>query len=569
GKDKWKVKLDASHPERAAALTFEMEEQMVGWPRFSIEAPAGTVVELMVHEGHAPGGAPLLNTYFHSWARFICREGRNEFETFDFECCRWIQLHIRNADGEIKISNVGMRRRVFPWKVNPKISLSEPALQRLMNAGINTLNNCAQETCVDGMGRERQQYSGDGSHQLHAILMTMGEHVLPARFLRTFSQGITISGCFLDSWPAYDRLNRLSFREIGLGKYGTIIDHGIGFNFDCMYHYLYTGDLTVLEEPYPRLQKFAHYLKSIQKKGGLLAVDDIGIGSVWIDHSSFKQQRHKQCAFNLYAAAMLKNAYAVLCKAFGDSSEKEFAETFSEELYQATVKHFWSEKHRLFVDNLPWLKKEKNIRLHDRTLATSLLFDQCPQGQTAKAIKVLVDCPPIMGFSYPCNAGWRLWALGKTGRADVILKELRFRWAKMDSVLLNNTLQEGWRVRPDSRTMWSHCAVVPLYVLHMCIAGIRPLSPGFERCEIRPQLAELEKLKLTTYTVKGPINFSSEGSIGNRQITITMPQKCCGELVVKKQEKLNLEIINTAVPPGHVRYRLPKNRKVSFQLKYS
>ncbi len=73
----WRVELDGS---RGAVLTFELAEQVVGWPGFTIEAPAGTTIELLVHEAHAPGGPPLLNTHFDSWTRFICREGRNEFE---------------------------------------------------------------------------------------------------------------------------------------------------------------------------------------------------------------------------------------------------------------------------------------------------------------------------------------------------------------------------------------------------------------------------------------------------------------------------------------------------------
>ena len=69
----WRVELDGS---RGAALTFEFTEQVVGWPGFTIDAPAGTTIELLVHEAHAPGGPPLLNTQFDSWTRFICREGR-------------------------------------------------------------------------------------------------------------------------------------------------------------------------------------------------------------------------------------------------------------------------------------------------------------------------------------------------------------------------------------------------------------------------------------------------------------------------------------------------------------
>ena len=107
----WAVELDG---QRAAALTFEFAEQIVGWPAFTLEAPAGTVVELMTHEAHALGGPALLNTHFHAWSRFTCREGVNRFEAFDFESLRWLQLHLRNARGPVVIRDVGVPPPAIP-----------------------------------------------------------------------------------------------------------------------------------------------------------------------------------------------------------------------------------------------------------------------------------------------------------------------------------------------------------------------------------------------------------------------------------------------------------------------
>ena len=40
--------------ETSPVLTFARDEQVVGWPCFTIDAPAGTVVEILVHEAHKP-----------------------------------------------------------------------------------------------------------------------------------------------------------------------------------------------------------------------------------------------------------------------------------------------------------------------------------------------------------------------------------------------------------------------------------------------------------------------------------------------------------------------------------
>ena len=287
------MKLDGV---RGAVLTFELTDQVVGWPYFTIEAPAGTVVELLVHEAHQVGGPALLNSHFDSWTRFICREGVNRFECFDFESLRWLQLHVHGSAGTVTHPRRG--------RAAAAVSLAERTARCARTSRPSSgcsMPRSTRSTTAPGDacrrdGAKRQQYSGDGAHQLHAVHLVFGETRLPARFLTTFSQGLTKDGFFLDCWPAYDRLARLMERQLDLTVWGPILDHGVQFNFDCWHHFTYTGDLDALREPYPRLLRFAEYLRSLQRQDGLLPVENIGIPSVWIDHAAYQRQRHKQCA---------------------------------------------------------------------------------------------------------------------------------------------------------------------------------------------------------------------------------------------------------------------------------
>ena len=68
----------------------------------------------------------------------------------------------------------------------------------------------------------------------------MGKSRLPARFFSTWSLGMMADGYFLDCWPAYDRLARLMARELESPGWGPILDNGIGFNFDCLHHFMYS-----------------------------------------------------------------------------------------------------------------------------------------------------------------------------------------------------------------------------------------------------------------------------------------------------------------------------------------
>jgi hypothetical protein len=525
--------LPATDERHGVFATFEFNEHIVGWPCFTIDAPAGTIVELMPQESHDSAKGPAwMDTHFYAWSRFICREGVNRFMTFDYESLRWLQLHVRNASRPVTISEIGVLRRMYDWEHKSRIACDDPALQRLFDATINTVYNSAIETFVDGMGRERQQYSGDCGPQLFVARQAFGDTLLPRRYLRTFSEGLSPDGYFMDCWPAFDRLARVMQKQIDGAYWGPLLDHGVGFAFDNWWHYLETGDLDAVKEPYPRLLRFAQYLESIRGADGLLPVENLRIPAVWIDHSAYKKTSHKQCAFNLYAAAMFKNALAPLCRAMNEPEKALHYEQLSDEMLKAAVAKYWNAERGRFEANLPWQSDEKEIRLCDRSLATSILYDQCPGGNTAAAVNALAECPPEMGLSYPANAYWRYWALAKSGRTDVIVKDWHEKWATMGSVIQNNALQENWTAEPDTTQEWSHCPVSPVYVLFMDIAGIRPTAPGFAKCAIKPQLAGLGKLDLVYWTVRGPITFkAAPNADGGHDVSMTLPAGCDGELV--------------------------------------
>ncbi len=378
--------LPAQPADEGVVLVFELSVQSVGWPVFELEAPAGAICELMTQESHDPEGSPWLDTHFFAWSRFLCAEGVNRFEAFEFESFKWLALHIHGATGPVKLREVGLRLRRFPWPNEPKVEVSEPPLQSLFEANVNTLHNCCFDLITDGVGRERQPYSGDAAHSLEALRYTFGETSLPARFLFHYSKGLTPHGYLLDCWPAYDRLERISAKQIGAAFWGPILDHTVQFGFDCWQHWQYSGDLEAVAHGYPALVAFLGYLETSVGSDGLLPVENLGEPYVYLDHQAYRLQRHKQCPYNLYAAAMLKRALAPLATALGEVEVADRATRLGQSLEATTVARFWDPETALFVLNLPWLAEEEGPRLCDRSLANALLFDQCPDGEVELAL---------------------------------------------------------------------------------------------------------------------------------------------------------------------------------------
>jgi alpha-L-rhamnosidase len=542
--------LPAATGNSAVLATFEFSEQIVGWPYFTIDAAEGTIVELITQESHDPSHTPWLDNHFYAWSRFICREGANHFEAFDYESLRWLQLHIRNSARPVTIRRAGVRRRLFPWPKEPRVRCAEPELQRLFEASLNTICNSVMETIVDGAGRERQQYGGDVAHQLHAVRLAYGETAVARRYLLTLTDGQTPEGYFMDCWPGFDRLCRIAQRLLGFTVWGPLLDHNASLGFECFNHYMATGELEPLRTPYTRILRLAHYLESIRRANGLLPVENIGVPNVFMDHDAYRQTRHKQCAFNLYVSAMLLHALAPLAEAFGDTAKTLSLKNFGASLLAAVVREFWCSKREVFVNNLPWQSEEETPRYCEMSLSTAILFNQCPEQKNQSALNLLIERPPEFGRNFPANAGWRYWALSRMGRADVALREFREQWAQLPSVLQNGTIQETWTVRPDSTDQWSHSSVAPLYILFSDIAGIRALAPGYLRYQVRPQLGDLRGIDLTAHLPQGSLHFKAEWLGDSHRITIIPPETGEGELVLPPGTDTDLH------PLGLHRFRL-------------
>jgi hypothetical protein len=511
--------------EEGVYVTFRLPEIMAGWPEVEIDAPAGTVVELIVQESHDPANGPWLDTLHYCWSRFTCAEGVNRLSPFDYYSMRFLQLHIHGHSCPVSIRSLRFRRRVYPFAKRPQIDCAEPVLQRLFEANLNTLRNSIQECNTDAVGRERQQYSGDCGHQQHPVRLLFGESGHGSRYLRTFADGQSKDGYFMDCWPGIDRLIRVGQRQLGITPWGPILDHGAGFVFDCFNYWMETGETARVQELLPQLICFGRYLAARRDSSGLIPAEHgmLGTPSVWMDHDAYgnpatgadksndarvRTQRRKTGSFNLYVAAMFKCALAPLCDAFAEEDETVEFLTLAAGFEAAVRRRFWSAEHGLFVDNLPWAAEDGVLHCSDRTLAMSVLYGFLDDSQSPRAADLLEngsDAAVQVGWSYIVNAVWRHRALIRAGRMGGVLDLLRRQWGALRSIEEGNAIPEHWNFSADSKDLWSHCAVVPLIDLVEGLAGIAPGRPGFQEVFLRPRPADIAAVSCTVHIPQGPV----------------------------------------------------------------
>ena len=521
--------VEAATEGNGAYLTFTLPEIMVGWPEVEVVAPEGTVIEMIYQESHDPVKGPWLDTMHYCWSRFVCADGMNSLSPFDYYSMRFLQLHIHENAGPVRVMGVRFRRRSYPFAQVPSIRCSEAALQRLFEANLNSLRNSIQECNTDAIGRERQQYSGDCGYQQHPVRLLFGETGHGARYLRTWADGQSVEGYFMDCWPGVDRLVRLGQRLLGITPWGPILDHGIGFVFDCYNHWMETGQDQPVRDLLPQLIRFGRFLSGLRDGDGLVPAEHerLGLPSVWMDHEAYtsmegvkvdnlndarsQTQRRKTGSFNLYAASMFRHALVPLCLRFGETAVAAEFQELGDDLELAVRKRFWSGQHGLFIDNLPWAQEEKVLHCSDRTLAMGVLFNLLDEGQSQRAADLLEsgsDGTIHVGWSYIVNAVWRHRALIHASRIEKVLGLLRHQWGMFRSIEEGNAIPEHWNFSSDSRDLWSHCAVAPLVDLVEGVAGITPIQPGYETLCLRPQPGDIANTQLVVHIPQGPVHVS-------------------------------------------------------------
>ncbi len=506
-------------------LTFELPYGMVGWPQITIDAPKGTVVEVVSQESRDPAD-PWLDSHFYTWSRFVSRGVEETFEPFEYEGLRYLMLHFRDGRSGTTVRNVGVRRRESAFPMAPVLKCDDPALQTLFDATLRTVVNSAGDAVVDGMGRERQQRPGDGSHQLGPVRTFFGGIATSRRFLETFATGQLGSGVWLDSWPAYDRLARLGQRELGATEWGPLVDHSVGFVLDHVDHAEHTGDLAIVQAHWPRIERFLAYLRAKMAPDGLFPVEGLGIEAVWMDHDAFRSQGEKRCAMNLYVAHMLERAATV-------APDPAPLRAWREGLEATLRRAYYRDALGAYVANAEGYDGGEAPRFDDRSLSHHLLG--VLPGRAPEALRLLAEMPPNVGRSTPANAVWRVRALARHGLVAPILADLRERWATMLSVRENGTVQEMWTVRPGTSALMSHCAVAPLVAAHEALLGLRPTSPGYATYALRPNLGDLGRFETVAATPTGALRFRAEREEpgGAWRYEIVSPRYGAGSLVLK------------------------------------
>ena len=326
------------------------------------------------------------------------------------------------------------------------------------------------------------------------------------------------------------------------------------------YDYLYTGDTRLLEARYDLLKN--HTLSDLRQANGLVStrvqpqspeflqsihrtqpIRDIvdwpqGRGSFGLPGSSPGEADFFE--FTDYNAVVNAYHYATLCsmqKIAGALGRSEDCDQWGKDAEQFKTRYnkaFLNRKAGIYRDGVG----SEHSALHSNLFP--LAFGLVPRKQVPSVAEY------IIGKGMACsiaNAKFLLDALYEAGEADAALALLNATHDRSwyNAIQAGSTITfEAWDDKYKPNQDWNHAwGAAPADLIPHKLLGVEPLTPGWDRLRIRPQVASLELANGIVPTIKGPVFVMVQQDQACYRLKLVLPPntQSCIQIPWPKKQK--------------------------------
>ena len=307
----------------------------------------------------------------------------------------------------------------------------------------------------------------------------------------------------------------------GLGNFFDVIPWGSTCILLPYWHYIFYGDISVIEENYETGKRYLEYLKTKVNEDGFI---NHGLGD-WgsPDKSALCRENIETCF--LYADAMILSTFASLLGKEQDAVDylvfaSKVKENYNEKLLvQHPKEGFWCYQ--------AWDHEE--FFMSQACEAMPLYWGMVPEDKIDSVKEAFTYVmKETNGFkSGEIGNPYIIQTMAECGLNDMITEYiLREEHPSYYAFVLagETTLGEFWEENPRSHNhdMMGH--IVEWY--YNGIAGIKPMAPGFEQVLIKPYLPKTATEFTCSYeSVRGTIVVTVKETIDGILATVTLPEE--------------------------------------------
>lgn len=506
---------------RDVRILLDFGREVLGYHRFEIDAPAGTILDFHNFEFIQPDGRINLAEGMNNSFRYVCRGGRQRYQSFVRRGFQYSWLTLRQMTGPVRIRFVDVLFNSYPQARQGSFSSSDELLNRIWEVGLHSVRCCSEDTYTDCPTYEQTHWVGDARNEALIDWIGNGDgrlwHHCLLQAARSLERSPLVESHVPSSWqnilPAWSFLWMRSVREYAL----------------------FTGDT-------PRVRHLLGWIKK-NVEGIAAHLDENGLFNIhawnlfdWapMDTPSIGVVTHQNCL----AVLALKDA-AELAAWCGEAALANQWTAMAERLSDAINKHLWNEEKQAYTD---CLRDGVQSPVFSQQTQTAALISGVAQGERAARCYDLLRHPPedFVKAGSPFFAFFLLEAYMREGADLEFLDRIRKDWGFMIAQGAT-TFWEMWSWRlPGGRLTRSHChgwSGAPTYFLSTHVLGVMPVTMGFAKTRVAPHPGDLEWCRGRVPTPRGPIEVQWENpKDGPFRLRVTAPRGIELELVPPRDD---------------------------------
>lgn len=529
-------------------IVFDFMKEVVGYPLIEFEAEGCGTINIGYSEClDSSGRVNPTRQGIKQADTLIFKQGSFKWEMFNRRAFRYMQVTIRGIDKPFVLKKAYINSVSYPFEKSGYFRCSSEIINKIYETSKYTLDVCMKENFEDCPLREHAQYIGDMRVEALMNYYAFGDTMLIAKGLRQFAREQREDGWFKTLCPGSTIHN--------------IVDYLPLWVITLREYYLFTGDMSLLNELYPNVQKLMSWLKSQSNENGLLEKkSDWWIFIDWADIKKDGIVTGLQC---FYYKALIDASW--IAKTCGDEISKKSYLSEALKVKDSINNLLWDEQDRLYMDCLTDNGvPENNFSIQTNCLA--IIFNIADEKKRRLIRDFLMNgkCnKAITGYfkNYELEALFSLKSRKDFFKGFMYWAEMLKRGASTWWEVFDANMEEG--VTPENSLChgWSSG---PLFHLPSKVLGVMPLKPGFQEVLIKPDLLGMEWVEGSIPTVRGDIFVKLYSNKNSISFTCELPEKVTAYIVIPFDTEKR--IMNIKSNNSILKTRLIGNKYIFYKL---
>jgi len=456
-----------------------------------MEAEAGSRLEVSYADTFVSNGNKPRVPKWIDASSYIARQGRQTYMSNDTFGGKYVV--VRCASGKIRLLNVTLVNRLYPFDVVGKFKSDDPLLNDIWQLGVNTILTCSEDAYVDCSIRERAEWLADAVMIAYPI------------------SRLTMAGPTTNSTPYWSdpRLFGSLLRHIGLSAqldgrvkahhpsdrwdiHGYIEDYACLWIQNLRIWHDNTGDLDLIREMWPAVTAQLKWFLDRRTEQGLVKAREFVYSG-----NPLKYQVCEGATLNAFVARSLADA-AVMANLLNKTTQQQEYLAASESIRKAINSHLWDEATNTYYGGI---KDGKKIVPTVHAAAICLYYDIVPANRR-KQVQAWFAAHIEKESCRPYQYAFYLEVLARMdsdSADDLALDLIRRRWAAM----AHGETKTTW-VSPDESC--HEAGAAPTIYLSRRVLGVQVDGAVAKHClRIEPRLGTLKHAEGTVVTEFGPV----------------------------------------------------------------